>query len=156
MRTYEEIKKKIETPDGDLLGFMRAVLLPFLPYEHAKSLLRPEATEAEWTKLVQPPTRETVIKEISEYMSFAWEKAADHRGISAYRSISKIGAWLWLLGDDDPAYVAFEAADYPRYGAPQLKAACIALGLPMTDDPGALRMAEGESCRFDCNEGCNS
>lgn len=69
----------------------------------------------------KPCDRDTVIAEMRDYMSFAWEKAYDHRGLSASRSLYKMQAWLWLLGDDELLVFAEDADNYVPYGTPILR-----------------------------------
>jgi len=90
----------------------------------------------------------------TRYLAFAIRKVVDHRGISAERSVVKLREYAWLLGRDD-AVVAMDAAAYPQYGAPKLKAFALAMGLPWpTDDIVLEHMASGQPCSPNCWEGC--
>jgi hypothetical protein len=150
-RTQDEIVQRIrDTRDDDWAGFRAEVLLSRLDFEHAREFLKPTATPAEWAK---DPPPESVEEEARDYMAFAWGKAIGHRGISAGRSIDKIGEFLWLLGRDD-TLERFEQADYAQYGAPALALACREMGWPIPEDEATQRMIRGEPCRPDCYEGC--
>src|SRR5262249_50912769 len=48
-----------------------------------------------------PLTEDFVRKEMLSYLAFAFGKAADHRGISAARSVQKLTEYAWLLGVDE-------------------------------------------------------
>lgn len=125
MRTQEEIVQRIEDRrDKDLFGFEVAEYLVALDYEHAKPYLNPDVTEDEW----QPSLRDdSAVRDWAiDYMDFAWEKANNCRGISAWRSLAHYVAWLWLLGDDE-LWPKIEKYEY--YGKPQLREICGYFGL---------------------------
>jgi hypothetical protein len=144
MRTQDEIVNKIRGARG-FLDFTTDALLHYLDFEHAREFLKPEATAEEWAEIHTPVDDDKVIAEMRDYMSFAWEKVEDHRGISASRSVDKMAAWAWLLGDGG-AYAAIEGAGFTNYGAPKLAAVCVALGFPIPDDEGVQRMIAGQAC----------
>lgn len=153
-RSLEEIVVRCRENRG-VFGWGREAIVGFLPFKHAKEFLNPDATEEEWGKFSDRLSHESVVAEISKYMTFAWEKVEDHRGLSANRSIDKIGEWVWLLGSKyESLFKAFEDADYAQYGAPKLKVVCDALGLPMPDSQSVRNMAEGHPCHTGCEEGC--
>lgn len=72
-----------------------------------------------------------------DYLKFAFGKAENHRGLSASRSVDRIGEYLWLLGLDTDA---FEAAEYAQYGVPKLKVAADRLGVPFPESPRLVNM----------------
>lgn len=154
MRTFEEIAARCSKPTS-LLGFDADALLGFLPFEYAKSLLKPETDGAAWDAQLPPLTRDAVLAEMRSYMEFAWGKVDDHRGISASRSVEKMEAWLWLLGEDD-LLREVEAAGYAQYGAPKLKLICERLSFPIPDDEDIRRMSRGERCTADYGCGCGA
>lgn len=120
MRTDEQIIAHItKLEDSDFLGFIRIDLLAYLPFEAAKQFLKEEATGDDWKVL--PRDRESIVAQIKDYMSFAWGKANDCRGLSAGRSLNHMQAWLWMLGEEDAAK---SLDDYELYGKPQLRAIC--------------------------------
>jgi hypothetical protein len=153
MRTQQEIAARIrEVQPHDFFGFSTAVLVFNLDFENAKEFLKPDATPDDWP----PPdarTEAAIRKEAVEYLDFAWDKAKNHRGISASRSIQKMTEYLWLLGLDDASHAVREAP-HRNYGAPGLKVAAMALGLPLPTDAELVRMMDSLPCREDCNEGC--
>lgn len=127
MPTTDEILERCRTND-DVFGFGLGLLASYLPFEMAREFLKPETTEADWPQT--PLARSTVIAEMADYMEFAWEKAIDERGLSANRSIIKMQAWLFLLGDTELLAFAENDRNYPMYGKPILQRICEAYELP--------------------------
>lgn len=118
MKTNEEIIERInELKDDDFFGFDTADLIIRLPFDLAKQYLKPEAKEEEWTQ--RSKDNEDIKKEMREYMSFAWGKANNCRGISAGRSMAHYTAWVWLCGDD-----LGDLNDYEYYGKDNLISIC--------------------------------
>jgi hypothetical protein len=152
-RTQQEIVDRIvdANADDDFMGFRREVLLDALEFEHAKPYLKDGVTEAEWDASREKDTQAAA----RGYLDFAVGKIEDHRGISASRSVEKLGEYAWLLGRDD-VVAAMAAADYPQYGAPKVKAFAEGMGWPWPPDAGLARMAEGLPCTEDCYGGCGS
>ena len=104
MRTQDEIVARIREKRS-FFGFDAEVLLPSLDFEHAVEFLKPEATREHWEgggekKEPYPLAEASVMRDFRDYAEFAWGKAQDHRGLSAYRSLEKLSAWAWLLGRD--------------------------------------------------------
>lgn len=154
MRTDDEIVDRIhERETEDHFGFETLDLMSVLPFSSAREFLKPEAT-VETFGTPNDRTREVVLKTMSDYMAFAWDKALDHRGVSAGRSVAHFRSWVWLLGDED--FAAINRENYPQYGAPVLKAVCERFGFLMPDSEDAGRMAAGLPCRPDCREGCGT
>lgn len=158
MRTEAEVLAKIVQvgEEGDMLGFSRGALLPFLSFEAAKPFLIPDATAEQWNPL--PLTSDGVVGQMREYMDFAWEKALGHRGLSASRSVAKMREWLWLLGDDEGVAFADGDGNYQNYGVPVLAYICEKYDLPMpTESAESIkRMRAGESCVPGCMDGCGT
>lgn len=121
-RTDEEILHRIsEIGHGDFLGFERSDLIGYLPFDKARPHLTEGAAEEQWTQ--EPRDRDSILKQMHEYMSFAWEKANNMRGISASRSMSHYSAWSWMIGEDFG-----DLQDYEFYGKPHLVAICERFG----------------------------
>lgn len=158
MRAQEEIVARINAAkEEDIFGFESSDLVDALDFEHAKPFLKEEATAEGWEKRkeeIDSTTDEGVRKQISEYLTFAFDKALGHRGISASRSVSHFRAWCWLLGDDE--LVSFIDDDnYAQYGMPVLVAVAKKYAPEkIPDDPAVMRMAEGLPCTEHCDEGC--
>ncbi|CUK21974.1 hypothetical protein [Achromobacter xylosoxidans] len=118
MRTDAEIVQRIEEiKDRDVLGFEQTDLILSLSFDAAKPFLKEGATSEQWEPA--PRDREGVIKQMLDYMPFAWEKANNGRGISASRSMSHFSAWTWLAGDD-----LGDLGDYEYYGKDNLVRIC--------------------------------
>jgi len=149
LRSIEEIKARIEKPQS-ILGFDAEVLVDFLSYKDAKKHLKPGVTAAKWNKIKIALTREGIINQIKEYMTFAIGKAEDHRGLSAGRSIEKMQAWCWLLKEEDK----IDWDNYENYGAPILKQICDTYELKFDFSESFLNMAEGKPCEPGCDMGC--
>ncbi|WP_271215819.1 hypothetical protein [Streptosporangium carneum] len=135
--------------DEDVFGFRREILIMALHYQRAREFLAEDATDDGW----EVADAETVVQEAREYYAFALGKIAAHRGISANRSVDRLTEYAWLLGRDD-VVAAMDAASYPQYGAPKVRAFGLGLELKWPDTAEMTRMAAGEPCRPGCDEGC--
>ncbi len=119
MRTQDEIVARIkDRKEHDFLGFEVSEYIDYLNYAYAKEFLKDDTTEERWEE-VRKGTK-TPAEAIKDYMSFAWDKANNCRGISAGRSLCHMIAWLWLDGKD----WAKKLEDYEYYGKPQLVRIC--------------------------------
>lgn len=156
MRTQEEILAQYNyNPSRTLFGFDREVLITYLDYDHARKFLKPEVTREQWEEnCIDASDRDRIINNMLEYLSFALEKAEDHRAISAVRSVEKLEAWLWMLEDDDGVAYFQRNDTYTNYGAPRLKWVRdkYSPDLPISD--ALLNMAQGLPCEDGCDEGC--
>lgn len=158
MRTQDEIvdrMRALAASGQDLFGFAQEAMLSALDFEHAKPWLKDGVTAEQWS----PDTSAAgVLRELAEYMAFAWEKALGHRGLSADRSVTKLTQWLWVLGSHDELVSSVEAGrvPYAQYGAPVLKAISDAVGLPTPDSADAVNMMAGRPCTPGCDSGCGS
>ena len=153
MRTFKEIQERCNNTES-FFGFDVEVLILYLPYRYAKSFLKEGVTSNEWEKdCYIKLKRDTVLKEMKEYMEFAWGKIEDHRGLSASRSIEKMEAWVWLLGDDK-VLGEMKAVNYKNYGAPKLKVICDAYGFFVPQNIMVQNMIKSLRCLPDCNQGC--
>src|SRR5947209_6381042 len=124
MRTPEEIVAYIKADESKIFGFAQDACLPFLPFEVAKQFLKDGVTTQEWAEMAKPLTQEAVLAGVKEYMGFALEKCLDHRGLSANRSVQKMEAWMWLIGNDEIVTFINTAGNYKNYGEPILKKVC--------------------------------
>jgi hypothetical protein len=139
MRTDEEIIARIRNrQEYDDLGWETSELIIRLPFEKAKSFLKPEVTAGEYE--VRPRDRDSILKAMLDYMPFAWDKANNCRGISAARSMCHYMAWTWLAGDDFG-----DLLDYEFYGKPHLERICEHYGWDWKQwDDGRRRNSEEE------------
>ncbi len=146
MRTSKEAVEFLKA-NGDLFGFMFEVVMPYLEFDDAKEWVKDGVTKRVWDKDKQEITRENVLAEMRDYMGrIAWNKAINHRGISAGRSVSKMTGWLYLLGDDELVDFALNEANYENYGAPILQAICDKYGFDIPDSNIVRAMAAGKVC----------
>jgi hypothetical protein len=150
-RSEAEVVMRLRQNHDDFLGFKREVLADHLSVEALREFATKDSDLSDWRP--RSLDLEPVMTELGDYMEFAWGKVADHRGISANRSVDKVGEYVWLLGLDD-LLAEMEAADYPQYGAPKLAVVCQALMLVIPDDEGIQRMIQGLPCEPGCDEGC--
>lgn len=133
MRTDEEILDRIESLKlSDPLGFERSDLLMVLPFSKAKFYLNEEFTNERWVQ--QARDRDSVLKQMRDYMEFAWDVANRERGVSANRSMSHYSAWTWLIGDDFG-----NLQKYTDYGKPHLARLCEHYGWDWTQWAGYWR-----------------
>lgn len=157
--TPDEIVARIkEVAPRDFFGAETTRLLRALPWEHAAPLLTDEARlayekgEENWQVKTHP------AQAILKYLPFAMDKACNHRGLSANRSISHMRGLTWLLGQDDE----INWDNYENYGAPILKQIAGILapeGAKLWAElatPGLERMATGKPCEDDCEDGCGT
>jgi hypothetical protein len=150
VRSVNEIIKRIKETQEEIFGFQPEVLVNYLPHPEASKFLKDPPEAKHWNKVKFPLTREKALDEMSNYMIFALEKARDHRGLSASRSISKMQAWLWLLKDDEK----INWDNYENYGVPILQQICALYKLPFpVDNEEMVNMSRGNKCTPDC-ESC--
>lgn len=133
LRTEEEILAKINASKS-FFGFGIEVMIDYLSFKNAEQFLSKPVkpgVEAKWRKITD--IRECA-QDFLDYMVFGWMKALDQRGISASRTVEKIGAWMWLLGHDELEVLVNSDDLYNPYGMPALIAVCTALNIPVPKD----------------------
>ncbi len=142
-RTSNEIIDRviaIEARGEDFLGTQRAELISYLPFSDARHFLKPDVEESKWKEI--PRDSDSIKAEMLGYMSFAWGKANNNRGISAGRSLDHMSSWLWMLGFD---HAADALSEYDLYGKPHLRAICEGFGWDWRKwDDGRWTNAEDE------------
>ena len=153
-RSESEILERLKgiEAEGGFLNFAPEVLREALGFEWCKAHGGTKEDAEPWESW----DGKTLEEAARSYLEFAYDKATDHRGISANRSVDKMREFAWLLGRDD-VVEAMDAAEYVQYGAPKLKACADGLGWDFPDDNDnetLARMARGESCEEMCEEGC--
>lgn len=148
-RSQNEIVARIAVvADDDWMGNRRDVLVSALDYDHAKPFLKEGVGADDWKQDTD------AVAKSRDYLEFAIGKATDHRGLSANRSVEKLGEWAWLAGRDD-VVTAMDAADYQNYGVPKLKAFAEGMGFDWpTGQPDLDRMALGFACGSEYDCGC--
>jgi epoxyqueuosine reductase QueG len=132
-KTYEQIVQKVrDLRDNreDILGFQTVDLVSMLPYSFAKEFLSGKVSEEEWKEPL-PYEEDKIVEQMREYMSFAWDKANNKKGISASRSMSHYTAWIFLLNDEDNFP---NLLNYEYYGKENLAKICAFYGFSNEDD----------------------
>lgn len=135
-RTETEVVEHLRAIRDDFFSWKWEVLATHLSADAVREFCKPDADLSDWTP--RPLHVEAVFAEFVEYLDFAWGKALDERGISAERSVDKLGEFLWLLGEDE-VLARFTAAGYAMYGAPKLAVLSDAYNRPIPD--GGRQMA---------------
>ena len=150
--TKEIVEYYREHKEEDWGGFIFEVVGVFLSGDEAREFCKPDADLSDWP--LEELSEERVLETMRDYMELAWDKARGHRGISADRSVQKMAAWLWILGDDE--MVAFAEADdnYAQYGVPILKRISEKYGFPVPSGEDVERMSKGLPCVEGCQGGC--
>lgn len=104
MRTNQDILDYINrgyTSDG--WGTKYRNFRSHLSFHNAKHLFdQTELVSKEvWIRDHQKPnTKKGIVKEMLDYMPFAWEQANNEDKLACARSLYNFEAWLWLLGND--------------------------------------------------------
>jgi hypothetical protein len=158
MGTQKEIVERVKEKQKQLFNFESEVLVPYLSFKSAKPFLTEEATEEKWEKHRSKLTKTEILKDAKIYMKeIGWPKCQDHRGISASRTLMKMQAWVWLLGDDKVLRKIERMVDnnYAQYGAPVLDFICNHYGWPIPKDESLQRMIQGDRCGAEYNCGCS-
>ncbi len=120
MRSQNQIVERIKDAKEDFFGFAMGVLIDFVEKDRrAREDWIPDDKE-DILPFVEP-TKENVLRQMREYLPFAFDKASNERGISASRSVTKFTTWLWLLEDDYLYQYACNDENYPMYGRPILE-----------------------------------
>lgn len=110
--------------ERDMLGLTYGDCIEYMSFEEATPYLndeyikKVEEGEETWDYKEYIPDR--IIEDIKDYLPFAWDKANNCRGISAWRSILHFQNWFYMLGDKDIDKLVDTIGDYSYYGKPQL------------------------------------
>lgn len=150
-RTQDDIVAHLKDAQGIDAAWIWEVLALTLDREHAGLYLgRDIADDIDLDDPLNPEAARIVAV---DYLRFAFDKARDHRGLSAARSVVKMRAWLWFLELDVDR---FDAAPYPQYGVPKLVVAADLLEAGVPDAEALARMAQGLPCYHACLSGCGT
>lgn len=128
-RTQKEILEFIKTGENDIFGnYYLDVLIDYLNWANVKQFYTDKyIKEIEIEKKEEPKPIKDIyeaVQDFLDYMVFGWMKALDERGLSAGRTILKIGAWLWLFGRKDLFEITQEDDLYNHHGMPVLIKVC--------------------------------
>lgn len=141
LRTPDELATKFDElqKSSGMFDFRPEVLISYLTFESAKPYLNEdyvkevESGTKQWEQII---TIEKCAEDFLDYMKFAWGKAEDERGLSASRSVQKLGMWLWIMNRDDLRRIIEDDELYNPYGAPALIEVCDTMGIEV---PNSLR-----------------
>lgn len=136
-RSQDEIFEKMKGGADDMFGFTVSILAPYAEYERSKEFYNDEykakVASGEIKHEVSTDLVETV-QDMVDYLIFGLGKALDGRGLSASRTVSKVGAWLWLLGREDLERTIHRDDLYNPYGMRALIAVCEDLGIEVSQE----------------------
>lgn len=137
MKTQEQLIERYRVlAEDDFFGAKRGDLATYMTAESLAAAGEP-VREDQAHLVGKTLTRDAVLTEMRNYMTFAWDKANNERGLSAGRSINHFEAWLWLLGDEEALAFAEDDDNYPEYGRPILRFICERFGFPIEDEAAA-------------------
>ena len=167
MKTTKDIVERLRELDKKGMEELMAKLassdlFTYLSFEEAKEFVNPEALKPEnieqskidWEKDVEQLTEKHIIDKMKNYMTFALDKASNHRGLSANRSVAHFEHWLWLIEDQELLDFINQPDSYSMYGCPILKKICEKYDMIYPTDEVMQRMARGEPCIDGCEQGC--
>lgn len=85
-------------------------------------------------------TKENVLIQLEKDVEFGFEKALNHRGLSAGLMAEVVNMWNWIL---EEGLEDFD--EYPMYGLPIFKATALKYGFPnpIGEDSGGERKYDG-------------
>ena len=116
----ERFKKGLEEDKiGIWYEFNGKLLVPYLPFEYLRNdFFKEEVSDKEIRDFMEDINKDSIMKEMKEYLSFAWEKCNNERGISANRSIEHFIEWIWLIDEvfSNKIYKEYNE-NYHSYGA---------------------------------------
>lgn len=156
MRSQDEIVSAMRAmiDAGRPMEAEYGVLLPCLDWEHARSFLKPEATEAAWVESGELTlTEEQVMADAAACLEGVWGSITDHDRAVTERTLGNVRAYVWLLGDDRQRDAFDARSDHP-FGGPKFLWAATVFRLPLPETTQAARMASGQPCWGGCTEGC--
>jgi hypothetical protein len=136
-KSQDEIVDRIDD-ESNMFGNATEVLCGYLEWDRAKKFYKGEYVEKVEKGLEEKPKQIDDIYEATQdmmdYLIFGYMKSMDERGLSAGRTIEKLGHWMWLLGRDDLRRLVDDDELYPPYGMPALIALTKELGLDVPQD----------------------
>lgn len=128
IKSYYEKRK-----NDDMFGFEMEILFDYMTSDDLTPYIEADRFDEFSKQHTQKADIMECAQDFLDYMVFAWMKACDERGISASRSVSKLGAYLFILGRSDLATLIHDDELYNPYGAPALIAVCEKLGIAVPD-----------------------
>lgn len=140
MKTIEQVVEKYECKTLDGRDLTR--LVKYMTEEQLTSLGLELKDEYKGKHVAVPLTREAVMEDLKGDLAFAFEKALNHRGISAGLMFEVVRMWNWIL---EEGLENFNEDDYAMYGLPLFKATAVKYGFdnPIGDDLGNEEKYDG-------------
>ena len=108
-------KEKAEHPIIQVEDRFGRRLVKFLTEEQMKELDFELKDEFKGKHVPIPYTEENVLKQLKEDVLFGWEKACNHRGISASLMFEVVRDWCKVLQNE---FADFSNDNYAPYGTP--------------------------------------
>lgn len=132
MKTLNYVKENYKSKTIDGRDLFRLML--FVPEEELKDFGFKLKGEHKETHISIPFTRENILKQLEEDVSFGFKKALDQRGISADLMFEVVKMWNWILEEGLENF-----SKYPMYGLPLFKATALKYGFenPIGEDSGS-------------------
>jgi hypothetical protein len=126
-KTQEQLLERLHILESkterDFFGVRRAKLISYLEYKHAKPYLEAKVKEEDWKPV--PCFRTLVLREMYEYMEFAWEKCIQKLKMQSNRNMDHFEEWLWIIGDTTEVWdTKVLPIKYTAYGRDRLIAIC--------------------------------
>jgi len=101
LRTQEELLKYHKENNGLIYAMTDIDIICFMDFDIVKPFLKEGTTKNTWDNGRETYTLENVMKEMKDYLKFAFEKANGKRGLSAARSLQHYKNWFFLIGEDE-------------------------------------------------------
>lgn len=139
MKTLEQVAEQYESKTLDGRDLNR--LAKFIPEEMLPRFGLSLKEEFVGTHVPQEFTKENILLQLKNDVSFGFEKALDQRGISASLMYQVVGMWNWIL---EEGLEDFE--EYAYYGLPLFKATAVKYGFenPIGEDLGSEYKYSGD------------
>ncbi|EOO44374.1 hypothetical protein [Bacillus cereus] len=133
MKTLEQVIEMHESKTLDGRDLSRLAM--FVPEESLHLIGVSLKEEYKGTHKHIAFTKENVLKQLEEDVSFAFEKALNQRGLSAGLMFDVVMMWNWILED---GLENWNTNEYAQYGLPLFKATAIKYRFdnPIGEDAG--------------------
>ena len=129
MKTIKQIKELYEIKTIDRRELYR--LAQFIPEGELEDFGLSKDPEYTGKHNHVEMTRDAILSQLKEDVDFGFEKALNHRSISAGAMFGVVMFWNWVL---EEGLEDFDENNYAPYGIPLFKATAIKYGLPDRSD----------------------
>lgn len=133
MKTLQQVKKDYKR-DNCIDGRDISRLIQFIPEDEMEDFGLKLKDEFKGKHITIPFTRDNILKQLKNDVSFGFEKALNCRGISSSLMYAVVQMWNWIL---EEGLEDFD--EYPMYGLPLFKATALKYGFdnPIGEDKGS-------------------